>query len=708
VLLKKVHVQRFRNIVDSGWVDIEPDVTALVGKNESGKSTLLHSLFRLNPANAGYRKRFDATEEYPRWRMTTDRRAGDLAHVKPITAVFEVEDGELAGLAQALGVPSLPKGTTVQSSRSYGNNWTVSLRLTAEQAVRAAADAIGVQADDIADLTGDSLADIGKAAKEAAAGLEEKGETARAAALKKLPNQIKSYEQLVAGPLTQEQIDALAGRLPKFFYFSNYATLPGDINLTDLLAKVQADADLTAPEQTAAALLRFAGVTGEEFVDNTMESRKAELEAAAIELTRQVFEYWKQNTDLSVDFYDDPREVDRDPQDRPIIHRFLNVRLKDNRHGGVTTNFSTRSSGFQWFFSFLAAFNEYETSNDRVIVLLDEPGTSLHGEAQQDFLRFINERLGAKQQVIYTTHSQHMIDPAAYEKLRAVEDRSTRENPDAGAVVTPVRLSGDRDTLLPIQAALGYSINQHLFIGAQRHLVVEGGADYVYLAEMSAHLAETGRKSLDPRLAILPVGGADKIPAFVALLGRHLEVSVLLDGGNNSRHVQRLQSLITDGIFDSSELVLCSQIDGTHSSADIEDMFEPQDYVRLVGWSSLGPLSVGDLPTSGDRMVNRVATALGVGTLITGSRPQNSRRTGKSSSVPSPLRRSTGSRASSNCSTAPSPNRRSHHAEASHPCFSQISDHWSGYAASGSPTSARYPDCLASAAAATASSPFSK
>lgn len=208
-----------------------------------------------------------------------------------------------------------------------------------------------------------------------------------------------------------------------------------------------------------------------------------------------------------------------------------------------------------------------------------------------------------------------MIDPAAYEKLRAVEDRSTREDPNAGAVVTPVRLSGDRDTLLPIQAALGYSIDQHLFIGAQRHLVVEGGGDYVYLAEMSAHLAEKGRKSLDPRLAILPVGGADKIPAFVALLGRHLEVSVLLDGGNSSRHVQRLQSLISDGIFTASELVLCSQVDGTHSSADIEDMFDAEDYLRLVNWSSLaGSMTVSHLPDPNNRLVGRVAAALGVET----------------------------------------------------------------------------------------------
>ena len=36
--------------------------------------------------------------------------------------------------------------------------------------------------------------------------------------------------------------------------------------------------------------------------------------------------------------------------------------------------------------------------------------------------------LGASKQTIYTTHSQHMIDPTKYEKLRAVHDRATRRD----------------------------------------------------------------------------------------------------------------------------------------------------------------------------------------------------------------------------------------------------------------------------------------
>lgn len=109
---------------------------------------------------------------------------------------------------------------------------------------------------------------------------------------------------------------------------------------------------------------------------------------------------------------------------------------------------------------FLAAFGAYQDSPERVVVLLDEPGTSLHGEAQGDFLRYIFGELGQNQQVLYTTHSQHMIDPTRYETMRAVHDQATREHPELGVVVTPV--------------------------------------------------------SLDPRVSIIPVGGIGNMPAFVA------------------------------------------------------------------------------------------------------------------------------------------------------------------------------------------------
>lgn len=86
--LKAVTLQLYRNFVDEQRIAIESDVTCLVGKNESGKTTILKALHRLKPAN-GDDIKFDLTTEYPRWRLAADRRKNsNLGQTRPITAEF--------------------------------------------------------------------------------------------------------------------------------------------------------------------------------------------------------------------------------------------------------------------------------------------------------------------------------------------------------------------------------------------------------------------------------------------------------------------------------------------------------------------------------------------------------------------------------------------------------------------------------------------
>src|SRR5665811_2117095 len=94
-------------------------------------------------------------------------------------------------------------------------------------------------------------------------------------------------------------------------------------------------------------------------------------------------------------------------------------------------------------------------------------------------------------------------------------------------VVSGDPLAVGDDSLFPLQAALGYDVAQHLFIG-DTNLLVEGPSDFLYLDAISRHLGTLGHKSLDERWRILPAGGSSNIPAFVTLLGRELNVTVLV------------------------------------------------------------------------------------------------------------------------------------------------------------------------------------
>jgi predicted ATPase len=275
--------------------------------------------------------------------------------------------------------------------------------------------------------------------------------------------------------------DILKPRIPRFFYFSQYETLPGRIDVSKLVSTNQEPGQ--SGLQTARALLRLAGADQDVLTAQEFERRKAELEAVSTKLSREVFRYWTQNENLLVEIEAD-NAVQTDLE-RTAIVRYLDVRVRDTRHG-YTGNFTQRSSGFQWFFSFLAAFSEFENRGHGVIVLLDEPALNLHGRAQADFLRFINERLAAKSQVIYATHSPFMVEPSHLERVRIVEDKGV----EAGSVVSQDVSTVGADSLLPLQAALGHDIAQNLSLGPDNTLI-EGKPDFTNLQTMREHLTSS-------------------------------------------------------------------------------------------------------------------------------------------------------------------------------------------------------------------------
>lgn len=500
------------------------------------------------------------------------------------------------------------------AARSYDDEYFVWLECDLEPLIRAAASDVSLHNQEMERLlTAESLGAAQALSKEVAKELRDGGEPLRAKAAGSFGSVIGKLGFLLDPSLIeQEQQHQLSRIIPKFFYFSSYNLLPGECDLTNLAEKLDKERGLEDHERTVVALLAHAGETPADFVDTDYNSRKAELQAASVDLSRRVFDYWRQNTDLEVVFDTDNVVLRNDIHGNQVAHRFLKLELRDGRHGNVETNFATRSTGFQWFFSFFAAYSEYPNSEEALVVLLDEPGTSLHGDAQRDCVRFIYGELGSSKQTLYTTHSQHMVDPARYEKLRAVHDRATRQDPDLGVVVTLADFRTDRDTVLPIEAALGYSISEHLFIGSGQHLAVEGSSDFVYLQRLSEHLVSHGKVGLDARLAILPVGGADNMPAFVALLGRRLKVSALIDGARTNAKVARVRAAAEHNAVPKENVLAVSEVKSSlPDNADIEDLFDDTDYFRLYNWAFGAALKSSDLPKTTEPILKRLADVVG-------------------------------------------------------------------------------------------------
>lgn len=329
------------------------------------------------------------------------------------------------------------------------------------------------------------------------------------------------------------------------------------------------------------------------------EVRTAELEALGADLTQQVLKYWSQNENLRLKLDVSTDNVNK-PNGQVAVVDKLRLRVEDVRHY-FTNSLDARSSGFRWFVSFIAAFSEFRDRETPVIILLDEPGLSLHAKAQADLLRYINTEL-TQNQVVYTTHSPFLVETGKLDRVRLVEDLG----PETGSKVSGEMLSTDPDTLFPLQGALGYDIAQNLFVGPH-NIIVEGISDFTYLTVISDHLHAADRTGLDPRWTVTPVGGGDKVPTFVALLGTHLDITVLVDASVNGN--QRLSHMAAAGHLSAQRIITPAQITGA-KEGDIEDLFHADDYVDLYNLALGQAVKAKDLKGD-DPIVRRISRHVG-------------------------------------------------------------------------------------------------
>ena len=595
MLLRSVQIEHFKHVLDSTLVEIQPDITCMVGKNESGKTAFLEALRRLKPAQGNVD--FSIGKHYPAWLEKMHKRQGkNLEQSKPIQVVFELSDADVTAVEAVFGKGVLTS-RVFSLARRYDNYYSHGFEADEAVAVANAAAMIDLPKKvSTATAGAKTFVDLKKSLTTAAEknGEDPQVQTACTALQAKILEMIPADSNF-----TRRVWNLLFARVPKFFFYSDYSRLPGKVRIRELL---EADAEkLDEDDQTALSLLKLAGSDQDYLLDPDYETRKRELENVANAISQDVLQYWTTNTDLRV-LIDISQTTEKRPDGQHAVHDEMHVRMYDNRHM-LSLPFDERSSGFQWFFSFLTAFSRYEYDDTPVIILLDEPALGLHAKAQKDFLRFIEERLAKRCQVIYTTHSPFMIQPDHLERARLVEDKGR----DTGSVTTSDVLTTDRDTLFPLQAALGYDIAQHLFI-AKDNLVVEGPSDFLFMQTISARLIEDGREGLDPRWSIMPLGGADVIPAFVALLGNHLDVTVVVDARKEGH--QKLTGLAKAGFLAEKRIITIGEITNG-KMADIEDLFAKDDYVALYNAAFGKKIKAADL-TGADPIVQQIARAEGV------------------------------------------------------------------------------------------------
>ena len=582
--LTKARIQKYKCVENSEEWRVD-QVTCLVGKNESGKSALLEALYKLNPVeeDEGFRE-----TDYPRKLAFTDKGKEDIRSAQAVITHWTLEEEDLDLLHDELPELNIQSDAVVEISKGYNGGQTWDIELNENETVSALISKARFNAAEKSSLGNP------KKIQELFQSLESiDSPTEKQRSLLNRINRSYPEKHVMSGVWT-----CLKNVFPHFIYFREYERLPGRVSIDELIRREQTG-DLSFQLKMFQALLKLANSSAQKIANAPRsEEMIMQLEAVSNRISDEIFEYWSQNRHLRVDFRCDmARPKDTEPFNQGYVFQ---TRIRNERHR-ATVNFDQRSTGFIWFFSFLIWFSQMrETYGDKLVVLLDEPGLTLHGKAQQDLLRYMRERLQPNHQVIYTTHSPFMLDVENIFSLRTVEDMVSRKKVGdrevedfLGTKVSERILSHDQDTILPLQGHLGYDIASTLFVGPYV-LVVEGPSEFAYLHWFARQLASIGRESLDLRWVIAPAEGATKVTSFVTLFkGRGLKIAVLMDYHRGQKGM--VNKLKESGLIDDEHLLKTTDF-LKNEEADIEDLVGWPLYAHLVN-EALGLSGPHKLPT---------------------------------------------------------------------------------------------------------------
>jgi energy-coupling factor transporter ATP-binding protein EcfA2 len=564
--LIKARVQNFRSVEDSGEFDVG-DLTCLVGKNEAGKTAILHALHGLRPYGKPQTS-YSVIKEYPRRFVTRFEDRHKETKAEAVRTWWQLDDDEMSLLRDEFGSECL-NGDIVSIYKLYnddGTTWDVPLSQT--KAIQELMEQAGLNPTERKKFKATYYSP--SLAKEIDA-LPEKTPKET-----ELLNRIKKYRD---NNIALGAIDIINRVTPRFFYVSHYDRMSGQIAVDQLLKDQKAN-DVSTGDQIFLDFLKLAGTSLAELqAANQYEDLKAKCEAASNDITEQIFKYWTQNDALEVNVdFAEARPNDPSPFDEGTV---VHARVWNVLHR-ASVPFSERSAGFVWFFSFLVQFAAMREQAGNVVILLDEPGLTLHGKAQADLLRYIKEELLPHHQVMFSTHSPFMVPADDFSSIRIVEDVIDRRPSRPVVLGTKVRsdvLATDPDTLFPLQGALGYDLAQSLFIG-ENTILVEGPSDILYLQVLSEALKRRRREGLDGRWVICPSGGLDKVRSFVSLFGgNHLNVAVLTDFAQGDR--RKLEDLRRSEILSSDRIHTYEEFTGKNE-ADVEDLFDAALFSRIV------------------------------------------------------------------------------------------------------------------------------
>jgi len=586
--LRRFRIRAFRCIHDSGDITVG-DLAAFVGRNESGKTTILQGLILLN--------RDEIVSELD----LCDEMVEELkSEIKVAEGVFELNEHEREFVKEKF--PSLDikrlkifrtnKNPEIQydfEDGKIGEEQNTNLRswqsITSD--LQNFIDTIPNHIQEHLNTDFFQLRSPPKTIGDFKKDLQIFDESIKSVASEEeevisewnelYPKILKNSDGFLNTSERRELEEFIKDNLhPRIVYFSDYKKILGNINLQDYLHGVKSSTSENVEyveEFDRVETVRNLFYLAELELDKLEEYQSSPskliklLNQASKKLTSRLNPAWK-GEPIHVELRFNPGNI-------------MSVIISDVHRDGTITNtglLNRRAEGFKWTFSFIINFAA-ETQRSELkeaILLLDEPARNLH-PTQQRGISDMLKNLAGTNQVLYATHSPFMIFDYTPGNLLVVE----LERKNHLSKIYYEYWKADDATLIPILYGLSRglvesTVDREIGSNSRPIIIVETMSDTMYLNAFDKFLQDPNI-SMNP-LNVIPAYNKNSVlPLAIFYRDHGYNTFILLDNDNESKQIAEQ---LKNNKFSEAQTIFFEREGKLLQS--IEDYMVTEDYLYAV------------------------------------------------------------------------------------------------------------------------------
>ncbi|MEC4848767.1 MAG: AAA family ATPase [Nitrosarchaeum sp.] len=412
-------------------------------------------------------------------------------------------------------------------------------------------------------------------------------------------NPENQYHKLLSGSSEKSALENfIASELhPRFVYFSDYKKIYGNINLNEYLREekgVRASSIEFIEEFDKAETVRNLFYLAELDIKALDEVKETPskciklLNTASNRLTKKLNPAWKGDP-IHVELRYNPGNI-------------MSVVISDIHRDGTVTNtglLNRRAEGFKWTFSFIVNFaaETQRAELKEAILLLDEPARNLH-PTQQRGISDLLKNLAGSNQVLYATHSPFMIFDYTPGNLLVVELDKRKHL----SKIFYDYWNADDKTLTPILYGLSRGlvesiVDREMGTNSRPVIIVETMSDAMYLNAFDKFLQDPNI-SMNPLNVVAAYNKNSVLPLAIFYRNHGYRTFILLDDSDESKQIS---AQLSSNDFSPIQTIFFER-DGKNLES-IEDYIVLEDYLHAVnqtyeirlrkeGYSNLKPLDV--------------------------------------------------------------------------------------------------------------------